>query len=79
MVLSCMGQADTFPEEVRQRALRDDKLLARAGTNRSYRDRLVGVFDEQAYCFSGVFLAGLGGNAILVFLDIRLRCSDKID
>jgi hypothetical protein len=63
----CMGvvaQTDTFPDEMRQRASRDDKLLARAGSNRSYRDRLVQTFDEQACAFP--VLRGFGATPGIV-------------
>ncbi len=40
-------QDDVFPDDVRVKARRDDKMLARAGANESYRARLVQIFDEQ--------------------------------
>ncbi len=59
-----VAQTDTFPDEMRQRASRDDKLLARAGSNRSYRDRLVQIFDDQACAFP--VLRGFGATPGIV-------------
>ena len=44
-------QVDPFTQEVRIKAQEDEKLLARARSNRSYRDQLVRVFDEQVKHF----------------------------